>query len=72
MNIQLERIAYWRRCTVDWLLVSKQFCQVQYSVAKYEKKNYTGIGGNNMAKFIMYQLLANILILKFKLLVIFY
>ena len=36
------------------------------SLAKHHKINYTGIGGNNMTKFIYYQILANTLILKLK------
>ena len=36
------------------------------SMANYPRIIYTAIGGNNMAKFIHYQKLANILILKLK------
>ena len=47
------------------LLVSKQFFQVEHSIiGQYHKTSYTGIGSNDMAKFIYYQILANTLILK--------
>ena len=46
--------------------VSNPFKWNIQSLAKYPKINYTGISSNNMAKFILYQILANILILKLK------
>ena len=35
-------------------------------MAKYPKINYTGISGNNIAKFIYYQILVNKLLFKLK------
>ena len=37
---------------------------VQHKFKKKTKQNYTAVGGNNMAKFIYYKILANTLILK--------
>ena len=65
-NIPLERIAYWPKSTVEYWSVSNFFKWNILSSAKYHKINYTRIGGNNMAKFIHHQILANTLILKVK------
>ena len=50
------------------LLVSKLFFQVDYSnIDQVIKKiNYTGFGGNNIAKFIDFQILADTLIIQSK------
>ena len=46
-------------------LVSKQFFKWNIqSLAKYLKINYIGFSGNNIAKFMHYQMLANKLISK--------
>ena len=49
------------------LLVSRQFFSSgifnHWTLAKYHKTHYFGIGGNNMATFIYYQILANTLII---------
>ena len=48
-------------------LVSKQIFKVEYqSLVKYLKRNYTDFSGNNIAKFIEYQILTDTLITKLK------
>ena len=62
------RISVGKMIVHSGLLVSKQSSKQNQvdikSLAKYHKINYTGTDGNNMDKFIDYQILANTLILK--------
>ena len=51
---------------MDHQSVSNSFKWDIESLAKYPTINFTGIGGNNMDKFIDYQILASTLILKLK------
>ena len=52
LNIPFEKFVDWPKCTVDYWSASNFFkCNIQ-SLAKYPKINYTGFGGNNIAKFV--------------------
>ena len=64
MNILLERLTYWPVVHSVLWSVSKFLKWNIQSLAKYLKKNYAGFSGNNIAKFIDYQILADTLIIK--------
>ena len=59
LNIPLERIPYCLKCTVGYWSVSNSFKWDIQSLTRYSKVNYTGNVGNNMVKFIYYQILVN-------------
>ena len=54
------------RCSVDYWSVSNSVKWNNQLLAKKPKVYYTGIHGNNMAKFIHYLILANTVISKLK------